>query len=43
MTGSSPRDMHLWLGSGHVESLVVDEFRPYWNRMRAQLADDPRR
>ena len=37
MTGTSPRNMHLWLGSGHEESLVVDEFRPYWNRLRAQL------
>ncbi len=30
--------MHLWLGSGRVETLVVDEFRPYWHRIRAQLA-----
>ena len=37
-TGIRPRLMHLWLGSGHVETLTVGEFRPYWNRLRAQLA-----
>jgi uncharacterized protein len=38
LTGRPPRDMHLWLGSGDQESLRVEEFRPYWRRLRGQLA-----
>ena len=38
ITGAPPKSLHLWLGSGRMESLVSDEFRPYWNRMRRQLA-----
>lgn len=38
LTGRVPRDMHLWLGSGVSESLRVEEFRPYWRRLRRQLA-----
>jgi len=38
LTGHAPRDMHLWLGSGVSESLRVEEFRPYWRRLRRQLA-----
>ena len=38
LTGVRPRRMHLWLGSGHVEPLTVDEFSPYWRRLRGQLA-----
>jgi uncharacterized protein len=38
VTGTCPRHMHLWLGSGRVETLSVREFRPYWNRLRGQLA-----
>ena len=33
-----PRRMHLWLGSGRPEPLPVKEFRPYWRRLRGQLA-----
>ncbi len=36
-TGASPRRMHVWLGSGTVESLMVEEFMPYWRRLRRQL------
>lgn len=36
-TGAAPERMHLWLGSGHMESLVTKEFHPYWNRLRSQL------
>jgi uncharacterized protein len=36
-TGSPPRQLHLWLGSGRMQSLLVKEFRPYWNRLRLQL------
>ena len=38
LTGAAPRDMHLWLGSGVLETLRVEEFRPYWRRLRRQLA-----
>ena len=38
VTGIRPRRMHLWLGSGRFETLVVGDFRPYWNRLRKQLA-----
>jgi predicted RecB family nuclease len=38
LTGCVPREMHLWLGSGASESLRVEEFRPYWRRLRRQLA-----
>lgn len=38
MTGHRPRQMHLWLGSGRLESLDVDAFAPYWRRIQAQLA-----
>ena len=39
LTGVPPREMHLWLGSGLQESLRVEEFRPYWRRLRGQLAE----
>jgi predicted RecB family nuclease len=39
LTGMAPREMHLWLGSGVQESLRVEEFRPYWRRLRHQLAE----
>jgi predicted RecB family nuclease len=38
LSGVRPRHMHLWLGSGRIETLRVSEFRPYWNRLRRQLA-----
>ena len=38
LTGSAPRSMHLWLGSGVLETLRVEQFRPYWRRLRRQLA-----
>jgi uncharacterized protein len=45
LTGTRPKHMHLWLGSGRVETLAVDEFGPYWRRIQVQLAavlaDDP--
>jgi len=30
--------MHILLGSGRRETLAVNEFRPYWRRLRGQLA-----
>lgn len=38
LTGIAPERMHIWLGSGHQESLRVAEFRPYWRRLRQRLA-----
>ena len=38
MTGLPPKRIHLWLGSGKTESLLAEEFQPYWRRLRAQLA-----
>lgn len=37
-TGRRPDRMHLWLGSGQVESLLVADFHAYWQRLRARLA-----
>jgi uncharacterized protein len=37
LTGVTPRKMHIWLGSGRTEELSVDEFLPYWRRLRRQL------
>ncbi len=37
-TGTRPERMHLWLGSGQVESLLVVDFRAYWQRLRGRLA-----
>jgi uncharacterized protein len=36
-TGAAPEHLHLWLGSGAMETLVTREFHPYWNRLRGQL------
>lgn len=38
LTGVRPQRMHLWLGSGRLETLRVDDFSPYWRRLRGQLA-----
>ncbi|MGA2123878.1 MAG: TM0106 family RecB-like putative nuclease [Acidimicrobiales bacterium] len=38
LIGAAPRRMHIWLGSGSTESLTVEEFLPYWRRLRRQLA-----
>jgi uncharacterized protein len=38
LTGSAPYKMHLWLGSGDVEPLEVDQFGAYWRRLRRRLA-----
>ncbi len=45
LTGLRPQHMHIWLGSGRLETLRVDEFRPLWRRLRRRLtralADGP--
>ena len=38
LTGRRPENMHLWLGSGGMETLRVTDYRPYWRRLRGQLA-----
>jgi len=38
LTGLAPQRMHLWLGSGEIESLEVKQFRAYWRRLRHRLA-----
>src|SRR5258705_5444322 len=38
LTAKPPEKMHIWLGSGDLESLRVNEFRAYWRRIRIQLA-----
>jgi predicted RecB family nuclease len=37
LTGTPAQRMHIWLGSGELETLRVNEFRPYWRRLRTQL------
>jgi len=45
LLGVVPRQMHIWLGSGTTQALMVEEFLPYWRRLRRQLgvllADGP--
>ena len=38
LTRVRPEKMHLWLGSGKRESLRINDFSPYWRRLRGQLA-----
>ena len=38
LTGIDPQRMHILLGSGRRETLRVNEFRPYWRRLRGQLS-----
>lgn len=38
LTGVRPERMHLWLGSGRLETLRVNDFSPYWRRLRSQLS-----
>ncbi|OBI55667.1 hypothetical protein A5667_23195 [Mycolicibacterium fortuitum] len=37
LTGVRPEHMYVWLGSGRLERLRVEDFSPYWRRLRAQL------
>jgi predicted RecB family nuclease len=37
-TGTPANNMHVWLGSGQLETLRVNEFRPYWRRLRTRLS-----
>ncbi|MDH2902543.1 MAG: TM0106 family RecB-like putative nuclease [Actinomycetota bacterium] len=37
LLGAAPRRMHIWLGSGTTQALTVEEFLPYWRRLRRQL------
>ena len=35
--GRDRSEMHIWLGSGRRETLRVNDFRPYWRRLRGRL------
>ncbi len=37
-TGQRCESIHIWLGSGRIQTLRTDDFRAYWNRLRQQLA-----
>ena len=39
LSGLAPREMHIWLGSGTTQALRVEEFLPYWRRLRRRLGD----
>jgi len=36
-TGTAPRHLHLWLGSGRTETLHLSDVAAYWRRLRGQL------
>ncbi len=36
-TSVDPDDMHILLGTKHRQTLRINEFRPYWRRLRSQL------
>jgi uncharacterized protein len=38
LTGARPERLHIWLGSGRLETIETAEVMPYWNRLRRQLA-----
>ncbi|WP_231973709.1 MULTISPECIES: TM0106 family RecB-like putative nuclease [unclassified Mycobacterium] len=38
LTGVDPERIHILLGSGRRETLRINEFRPYWRRLRKQLS-----
>ncbi|CAJ1501235.1 TM0106 family RecB-like putative nuclease [[Mycobacterium] burgundiense] len=38
LTGRRPEHMHIWLGSGRMETLRVRDFQPYWRRLQKHLA-----
>ena len=38
LTAIDPKDMYIWLASGDTETFRADDFRPYWRRLRSQLA-----
>ncbi len=38
ITGHAPKQVHIWLGSNKVESVLLAKVRPYWNRLRLQFA-----
>lgn len=36
-TGHAPEHLHIWLGSGEIELVRLDDVHAYWRRLRAQL------
>ena len=46
LTGTTPERLSVWLGRGDFETVLLQEVRPYWRRLRLQLtrlldADEP--
>lgn len=39
LTGSPPKHVHIWLGSDERQSLRINDFQPYWRRLREQLIE----
>ncbi len=39
LTGVTPVDVRIWLGSGRVETVRLDNVRAYWRRIRHQLVE----
>ena len=39
LTGSSPKTLHIWLGSGRIETVSRHGVQAYWRRLRHQLTD----
>ncbi len=37
LTGHAPEALHVWLGSGRIETIHLVEVRAYWKRLRSQL------
>lgn len=37
LTGVAPAGLHVWLGSGRVETFRAAAVAPYWRRLRSQL------
>lgn len=38
-TGTMPERVHLWLGSGRIETFFTRDVLPYWRRLRLQLRE----
>jgi predicted RecB family nuclease len=37
LTGVSPRDVRIWLGSGRIDTVRLADVHAYWRRLRLQL------
>lgn len=39
LTGTMPREVHLWLGSGETVPIRTTQVLPYWRRLKGRLED----